>query len=1038
MTKRQIIPLLILFIILITSIRLLWIDLTRTPDHPVAVQGQLDLRDWDFSSSKALSLDGQWAFYPDELLMPGSAHDSASSTIRTYIDVPHNWGDALSPSKPSPIGYGTYRLRILVKPDADQRYSIRTASIPTSSAIYANGKLLGQSGQPAVTKEGYKARSTPYTATFSTDQDTIDLAIQVANFDNLSLGGIFLPVKFGSDIAVHTESQFIINMQLIVAIVLLMHVIYTVILYLIGTRLKALPFLALLVSFAILTILSSDDMLLFVWIPMDYEWISKIRSFAYLGSAIFLLEFVKHLFPEYSKVRAFRWYSWLSLFFMLTILFMPVHFMIGINAISAVIVVIPFLIVPVILLQITLRKERDAIYLLLGSISILLNIVWGIVKHSLWVELIYYPFDMILTFLMIATFCFKRYFRTVIQTHRLADQLKEAAKQKDDFLANTSHELRNPLHGMLNIAQSVLDNETHALHSSNAKSIELLITIGRRMSFVLNDLLDLTRLKESGIRLQASSIHIQTVAAGVLDMLRFMTEGKPVRFINQIPDTFPAVYADENRLIQILFNLLHNALKYTNEGSITVDARLENGKACILITDTGIGMSEAAQQTIFQPYQQGDSGSSEIGGGIGLGLSISKQLVELHGGTLDVRSTPDQGSEFSFTLSLSHPDEVNQQASQPAAPAVADCEIEAACGQAAASAASADVSTADESAPNNVSPLPPAADLPKVLIVDDDPLNLMMLVQMLSSHHYNIVTTTSGVKALSMLDNEEWDLLITDVMMPHMSGYELTSAIRTRFTSSELPILLLTARSRAEDVEAGFRSGANDYVTKPIDATEMRSRVRALTELKRTVRERLRMEAAWLQAQIQPHFLFNTLNSIAALSEINIPRMVALIEKFGDYLQASFDFRNTERLVPIQHELGLVQAYLFIEKERFEERLHVIWDVEDHLQLHIPPLSIQPLVENAVRHGILRRIQGGTLHIQITDYGDHAEISIGDNGVGMNQEILNRLPIISEHAGISGVGLLNTDRRLKQIYGKGLQIYSVPNQGTTITFTVTK
>src|SRR5690625_4138570 len=107
---------------------------------------------------------------------------------------------------------------------------------------------------------------------------------------------------------------------------------------------------------------------------------------------------------------------------------------------------------------------------------------------------------------------------------------------------------------------------------------------------------------------------------------------------------------------------------------------------------------------------------------------------------------------------------------------------------------------------------------------------------------------------------QEWDLVISDVMMPRMSGYELTRIIRKRFTISELPILLLTARNRPEDIENGFLAGANDYVTKPVDAVELKSRVNALTEVRKSSRERLRMESAWLQAQIQPHFLFNTLN----------------------------------------------------------------------------------------------------------------------------------------------------------------------------------
>ena len=298
-----------------------------------------------------------------------------------------------------------------------------------------------------------------------------------------------------------------------------------------------------------------------------------------------------------------------------------------------------------------------------------------------------------------------------------------------------------------------------------------------------------------------------------------------------------------------------------------------------------------------------------------------------------------------------------------------------------------------------------------------------------------MITVTSGMEALSIVDTKKWDLIISDVMMPQLSGYELTRAIRERFSISELPILLLTARARAEDVDAGFRAGANDYVTKPMDAMELRARVRALTELKLSVRERLRMEGAWLQAQIQPHFLFNTLTAVAALSEIDTARMRSLLQAFGDYLRASFAFDNTDKLVTLKHELNLVRSYLYIEKERFEDRLQVTWDMDESIPLFIPPLTIQPIVENAVRHGIMKRARGGTVHIRIVHNDDYAEISIADNGVGIPDDKLKQL---LTPGNASGIGLLNTDRRLKQLYGQGLQIHSTTDQGTTVSFIVLK
>lgn len=195
-------------------------------------------------------------------------------------------------------------------------------------------------------------------------------------------------------------------------------------------------------------------------------------------------------------------------------------------------------------------------------------------------------------------------------------------------------------------------------------------------------------------------------------------------------------------------------------------------------------------------------------------------------------------------------------------------------------------------------------------------------------------------------------------MMPHMSGYELTQKVRARYSLYELPVLLLTARSQPEDIYTGFYSGANDYVTKPVDAVELKYRIRALTAMKISFNERVRIEAAYLQAQIQPHFLFNTLNSIAALSDMDTKKMQELITAFTSFLRISFDFLNIGELVNLSHELELVESYLYIEQTRFAERISVVWEVDPDINILLPPLSIQPLVENAIKHGLLKRQQG--------------------------------------------------------------------------------
>lgn len=1012
-----------LFLIVITGIRLVWLSFQMPIDQPHAVKGVLDLREWDLPSKETLTLNGEWEFFPSQLLMQNS--DSSSSTSadleHNYIQVPGEWKDSFEEDQDSSFHYGTYKLKILLDQDGQQTYGLRINEIKNASAVYVNGQLMAEAGHPAQLQELNKAGRTPYSINMNPENNEIDLVIHASS--TLYEGGIISQIYFGTQDSVTQRTFLSIMMQLMLCVVLFIHAVYAVILYFFGVAGKGMLYFSLLIFSAMVSVLTVDDRLLFVWIPFPYEWSVKIALLSYIGVAAFLPQIFQHIFREAGILNISRWFGFYCSLFALFVLIASSSLTLSMSRILLATALLLSMILTIAPLQRVLKDKEDVIFLLFAATSIANNIMWVSILHNNSIETMHYPFDLIFACLSFAAFWFKRFFRVNTQTKLLADKLQIADKQKDLFLANTSHELRNPLHGIINIAQSIMDDDNSPPSSKNRNNLEILIGVGRRMSLMLNDLLDVTRLKEGTVRLQLRSLHLQSLIGGVLDMLRFMTDNKPIRLHVDIDDSFPAVMADEDRLVQILFNLIHNAIKFTDEGDISVHVSEKNGAAIIKIRDTGIGMDEEVQLRIFQPYEQGDSNHARAGGGFGLGLSICKQLIELHGGTLQVSSASGQGSVFTFTLLLSDlTDDLLE-----------DKGIVSSMFPGYVEAAASNYEPNTKAAPQAAT----TANRPKILAVDDDVINLNILVNLLSNERYDITTVTSGADALSKLEVIQYDLVIADVMMPHMSGYELTRSIRERFSISELPVLLVTARNRSEDIFAGFQAGANDYLTKPVEAWELRARVLALTDLKRSIGDRLRMEAAWLQAQIQPHFLFNTLNSIAALSNMDTSKMQALLEAFSNYLRTSFDFHNSDHVVPIERELSLVRSYLFIESERFEERLQIQWEVDENIHFLLPPLSIQPLVENAVRHGILRRSRGGIIRIVITDKMNSVEIVIKDDGVGMNEETL--LDVLGSQSNTrSGIGLRNTDRRLKQMYGKGLLIQSAPNQGTIVSFQIPK
>ncbi len=193
-------------------------------------------------------------------------------------------------------------------------------------------------------------------------------------------------------------------------------------------------------------------------------------------------------------------------------------------------------------------------------------------------------------------------------------------------------------------------------------------------------------------------------------------------------------------------------------------------------------------------------------------------------------------------------------------------------------------------------------------------------------------------------------------------------------------------------------------------------------------------EMSFLQAQIKPHFLFNTLNVISSQILVDPEKAHDLVSSLGEYLHAKFDFENTHKWIHLEEELSMVGSYLELEQSRFEERLKVIWDVEENLHFLLPPFTLQPLVENAIRHGLMETMEGGTVKISVYQKEEHYIISIADDGIGIPEEIIRS--ILKKNGLSRGVGLLNVHRRLKLLYNEGLFIESGLDEGTIVYYKI--
>ncbi|MBW8351163.1 response regulator [Bacillus sp. IITD106] len=1012
-TKTQKILITIIgFILCISALRIGWFFYFNSAEQQTAKKGVVDLRSETLNDEDSISLNGEWEFYPSTFIMddPPSVRK-----VPQYIKVPGNWKTEMKPLNGNASGYGSYKLKILLPEQDDTIYGIQLNGFGAFASIYVNGELLNKENtadkQPVkkIKKQG------PMTSIFSTDDKEIDLVIQVSNFDSLNSGGLKDSVRFGLQSAISKEASFSKSLQLLVGMIFFLHSFYALAIFIFGKGYYQKEFL----YFSLMTFLNGfviliDDYVL-LHLPLENDLYLKILFVMLIGLLLSTLKFINVLFQVKSTISN----SLFIMFIPISIILLTTPALHWLSGKLFLIIYAAFIAIQLLIPTLSSVKKgnTDGIFILFYLLCFISNGIWGTAIKTAVIHIPYYPIDYVISVMVIALLLFRRHTEVVQLNDEQNIKLANADIQKDIFLANTSHELRNPLHGILNIAQSMLESDSSNLSMKEKENLELLLQIGNRMAFTLNGLLDLSKLDDGQIQLNQKPLDIQSLTTGIIDMMHFMKNTSRLTITSTIPVSFPAVYADESRLVQILFNLMHNAVKFTEEGNITISASNNINTATISIRDTGVGMSKDTLARIFHRYEHSENTSQS---GIGLGLNISKQLVELHGGTIAVHSEVNKGTTVTFTLPLAKDSLLTIE--------------EVAATETTYSMLQNPSNKIEEKQSSNIKQGTKVAG--NILLVDDDPINLKVISSTLEAL-YNISTAVSGTEALEMVEFGNWDLIIADVMMPQMSGYELCKEIRKQYTIAELPILLLTARNQAMDIYSGFLAGANDYVSKPTNAIELKARVHSLLTQNQAIQEQLRLEAAYLQAQIKPHFLYNTLNTIASLGELDSKRMIELLHEFGNYLHKSFNMNNTQSVIPIEDEFELVRSYLFIEKERFGSRLNVIWKVDDLKDILIPPLSVQTIVENALNHGILKKHEGGTVTISVETNDDSHIISIRDDGVGMTsekvEEILSK-PNKHKH----GIGIANTNRRLKQLFGKGIQIDSQLHHGTTVSFHIPK
>ena len=733
---------------------------------------------------KVIKLNSGWSVYRD-----GSFQDEVELQPKTFIN-------------------GEYYFRMFID-TKDMRGENAFLLNPIYSAytLYVNGIPIDSSGVPSAAGEQIELNRS-HSVSYYQDSDRLEIVLHVSNFTHSYGGSLLNWISYGRHNDIYENEHLGKLLDGLIIFLFAGFALLSLFNYFYMRRSTAnFYFFYYMLVFILHALFTGRILAGWLFPSLQGAFVYRIEELLFLLSIPIVMEYLHSLFPDDIHKPVIRIFHVLSLITAVLIYVLPIHLLTTISFIVSCIVSIGAFYI-FWRLVVAVKEKRNGSMLTLVSFGIMFLCM---LNDFLFILSIISSFRMMyigLTFFALQQL--NRLIRSTLNDYRKFEethlQLTAVMNQKETFFSNNSIELAKPIRNIVELGESLLKGSIGPLNSEQIATSSLIVSNGVRLSNMVNDILDFSKIKEQSIELNYGPVNLYKVSRKVLNSCESLVAIQELELISEVSRDMRLLSADELRFEQIMYNLISNSIRHTKKGRLIVKATDLDEVMEISILVEGSDLDEAAVNAMFTAYEQSASDDLDEQNVSDLSLAIAKSLIDLHGSEILLESS-DKGIVYKFNLGFWKGDKP--------------------------------VSLEEELEMDALINLQPVFDEItsdrniEVLIAGKDVEELQILKSQLSSMNYSVVPVMTGAELLSKVEDNPPHLVVIDVKLPDMSGYEVCSQIRAGFTKDELPVILVINKEDISDMMEGLTSGANDFLTRPYLQEEFLTRVNTHLQLSR-------------------------------------------------------------------------------------------------------------------------------------------------------------------------------------------------------------